>query len=112
MVTAATVVGGFIAALALPAYAGFLAARYFFLPRYPDEIHSARPGAGWRIALVRYRPTPGPEATLPPAPEPLLLVHGIAANRYNFDLTDESSLARFLAASGYDVWLVELRGRG
>ena len=43
---------------------------------------------------------------------PVLLVHGIAANRYNLDLTDETSLARHLCARGFDVCLVELRGRG
>ncbi|MSP63056.1 MAG: alpha/beta fold hydrolase [Myxococcales bacterium] len=106
MVTVATVIGAIIVGLALLVYAGFLAARYFFVPRYPDELHYARTADGWRIALTRYRPMK------PGSPEPLLLVHGLGANRYNFDLTDDYSLARTLAAAGYDVWLVELRGRG
>lgn len=107
MLTAAIVVGGFVAALAVLVYAGFLAARYFYVPRYPDEIHFARAADGWRVALMRYRPT-----TIAANRPPLLLVHGVGANRYNFDLTDETSLARFLVESGYDVWLIELRGRG
>ncbi len=106
MLTAATWIGGFIAILALLVYAGFLAARYFFVPRYPDEIHFARAQDGWRIALIRYRPAE------PKGAPPALLVHGIGANRYNFDLTDDRSLARYLAEAGYDVWMVELRGRG
>lgn len=77
MLTAATWIGGFIAVLALLVYAGFLAARYFFVPRYPDEIHFARATDGWRIALIRYRPA------APRGLPPVLLVHGIAANRYN-----------------------------
>jgi pimeloyl-ACP methyl ester carboxylesterase len=100
--------GGIIAALAIVIYAGFLAARYFFVPRFPDEIHFATTSDGWRIAVVRYRAVAAPIAK----GEPVLLIHGIAANRYNFDLTDEQSLARFLAGRGHDVWLVELRGRG
>jgi pimeloyl-ACP methyl ester carboxylesterase len=36
----------------------------------------------------------------------------VASNRYGLDLTDELSLARALAAGGFDAWLVDLRGRG
>jgi pimeloyl-ACP methyl ester carboxylesterase len=104
------IVVGSIAGLALLIYAGFLAARYFFVPRYPDEIHFATTSDGWRLALVRYRPVENGAG--PPHGEPVLLVHGIASNRYNLDLTDDLSLARYLAGRGYDVWLVELRGRG
>src|SRR6476469_492518 len=105
MVTAAYVLIGVISGLGVLVYAGFLAARYFFVPRYPDEIHFAATTDGWRLAVTRYRPAKA-EGPLPSAP--VLLVHGIAANRYNFDLTDDLSLARYLAARGYDVWLVEL----
>src|SRR5438105_3169602 len=106
MLTAAGVLAGFIIGLALLVYAGFLAARYFFLPGYPDEIHFARTSDGWRIAVYRHRPErpagkPGDAATQkdgePPARDPLLLVPGIGANHYNFDLTDDTSLARYLA---------------
>jgi pimeloyl-ACP methyl ester carboxylesterase len=99
-----------IVGLALLVYAGFLAARYFFVPRFPDEIHFAAASDGWRLAVTRYRPVAANGE--PPHGEPVLLVHGIASNRYNLDLTDDLSLARFLAARGYDVWLLELRGRG
>ena len=106
MLTALAIAAYAIVALAALVYAGFLAARYFFVPRFPDEIHFARAVDGWRIAVIRYRPD------APNGADPLLLVHGIGANRYTFDLTDELSLARHLAAAGYDVWVVELRGRG
>ncbi|HWE31701.1 MAG TPA: alpha/beta fold hydrolase [Polyangia bacterium] len=97
---------GSIVFLALASYVSFLAARYFFVPRFPDEIQFGTTSDGWRIAVLRYRPEkPSPHA-------PVLLVHGIAANRYNLDLTDETSLAKHLAGLGFDVFIVELRGRG
>ncbi|MEM9195473.1 MAG: alpha/beta fold hydrolase [Myxococcota bacterium] len=44
---------------------------------------------------------------------PVLLVHGIAANHRNIDAEEHLSLARVIAASGRDTWLVTLRaGRG
>jgi pimeloyl-ACP methyl ester carboxylesterase len=97
---------GLIVGLAVLVYAGFLAARYFYIARNPNEIHFARTDDGCEVALHRYRPEPaGPAA-------PVLLVPGLGANRLNYDLTDDTSLARYLAAAGYDAWVVELRGRG
>jgi poly(3-hydroxyalkanoate) synthetase len=97
---------GSIVFLALASYASFLAARYFFVARFPDEIQFGTTSDGWRIAVLRYRPDkPSPHA-------PVLLVHGIASNRYNLDLTDETSLAKHLCGLGFDVFIVELRGRG
>lgn len=98
---------GSILGLALLSYVSFLAARYFFVNRFPDEIQFGSTSDGWRLAVLRYRPE-SPQ----PGRAPVLLVHGTAANRYNLDLTDERSLARHLRERGFDVWLVELRGRG
>jgi pimeloyl-ACP methyl ester carboxylesterase len=114
MLTALYALIGSFAGLGILVYIGFLAARYFFVPRFPDEIHFASTSDGWRLAVTRYRARPEADGDdKPPAPaEPVLLVHGIASNRYNLDLTDEMSLARYLAGRGYDAWLVELRGRG
>lgn len=97
---------GSVVVIALASYVSFLAARYFFVPRFPDEIQFGTTSDGWRIAVLRYRPEK------PSAHLPVLLVHGIAANRYNLDLTDETSLAKHLAGLGFDVFVVELRGRG
>jgi pimeloyl-ACP methyl ester carboxylesterase len=103
---------GVILGLAVLSYVSFLAGRWFFVPRYPDEIHFGTTDDGWRIAVIRYRPMLPTEAGKPSRQVPVLLVHGLAANRYNLDFTDDLSLARDLAARGFDVWLVELRGRG
>ncbi|MGE0785473.1 MAG: lipase family alpha/beta hydrolase [Sandaracinaceae bacterium] len=40
---------------------------------------------------------------------PVLLVHGIALNHRNNDLTEDISLGRALGRSGRDVWLLTLR---
>jgi pimeloyl-ACP methyl ester carboxylesterase len=95
-----------IVGLSLLVAAAFLAGRWFFVERFPDEIHYARTTDGWRIALIRYR------AERPNAGDPVLVCHGIASNSTGMDLTDEQSLARALAAAGHDTWLLELRGRG
>jgi pimeloyl-ACP methyl ester carboxylesterase len=97
---------GAIVVLALLLYVAWLSSRYYFAERFPDEIHFTVTADGWRIALSRYRPKEPREA------EPVVLCHGIGANRRNLDLTDELSLAGYLASRGYDVWLIELRGRG
>jgi len=43
---------------------------------------------------------------------PVLCCHGLASNRLAFDVDATVSLARHLAARGYDVFLLELRGHG
>ena len=113
MWTAFGLVTGLIVGLAVLIYAGFLAARWFFVPRYPDEIHFARTDDGWQVAVFRYRPATTPAGSSGHGRgTPVLMTPGIAANRYNFDLSDETSLARYLAAAGYDAWVLEPRGRG
>lgn len=64
---------------------------------------------GWEIAVSHYRDVSGD----PPARAlPVLLCHGLAANRLGFDIDHRYSLARFLVAAGYDVYAVDLRGHG
>ena len=43
---------------------------------------------------------------------PVLLVHGISSNHRFWDLDGERSLARWLAARGWDAWVLDLRGHG
>ncbi|MFK7984877.1 MAG: lipase family alpha/beta hydrolase [Sandaracinaceae bacterium] len=40
---------------------------------------------------------------------PVLLVHGLALNHRNHDMTEDLSLGRHLARAGRDVWLLTLR---
>lgn len=73
----------------------------------PDELHRVPTDDGSSIALGRY---------LPRVPrrfvEPVILCHGLGANRFSLDLDEKYSLARYLAQRGYDAWVLELRGRG
>ncbi|HUU03229.1 MAG TPA: alpha/beta fold hydrolase [Myxococcota bacterium] len=80
--------------------------RYFEAARYGDMVHFARTQDGWRLALHRYRP---PDLKFA---QPVILCHGMGANRHNFDISAERSLARDLAGRGFDVWSLELRGAG
>ncbi len=55
---------------------------------------------GW-TGTVRHFPGPG---------EPVLLVHGMGANHFNWDYRREVSLAASLQDEGWDVWIPDLRG--
>lgn len=46
------------------------------------------------------------------AGEPVVLCHGISSNARFWDLDADHSLAEWLAARGYDVWNLDLRGHG
>jgi alpha-beta hydrolase superfamily lysophospholipase len=80
--------------------------RYFALDRTGDEVHFATTEDGWKIAVHRYRP---PDRKFQ---EPVFLCHGMGANRFNYDMADDRSLAQELCAQGFEVWVVELRGTG
>lgn len=73
----------------------------------PDERHAAVATDGWLLALHRYLPR-----TEGPGRGPVLLCHGLLANRYNLDLDERRSVARYLAGMGFDAWVIELRGSG
>ncbi|MEZ6185607.1 MAG: alpha/beta hydrolase [Planctomycetota bacterium] len=72
-----------------------------------DEVHRVETPDGWRLALSRYR-AQGRQ----PLAHPVLLVPGLACNRVAYDLDPQRSLARWLAAQGADVWVLELRAHG
>lgn len=61
---------------------------------------------GWSLAL-HLLPARGPKRS-----HPVLMVHGVAANRLHFDLDERHSLARAARNRGFDVYMLELRGAG
>ena len=76
-------------------------------PAPEDERLAARTRDGWRLALGRRRPR-GP-ARRPP----VLLCHGLSANRWMLDPgVDGRSLSAFLAGAGFDCFALDLRGHG
>ena len=84
---------------------GFWRRRFAFEPGY-EAIHLVRTRDDWRIALYHYPAASRRYET------PVLLCHGLGANRFNFDLGPEVSLARHLQQEGFEVWSIDLRGRG
>jgi pimeloyl-ACP methyl ester carboxylesterase len=68
------------------------------------EVLLAQAADGVEIPVVHYKPLGTPR----PAP-PVLLLHGISANARHFDLDAEHSMARWLAARGFDAYSMSLR---
>lgn len=95
------------------ALAGRLARRWAF--HASDRVHRLLPlpTPGHHAALVHHPPAE-PRRAAPP----VIVCHGMAVNGLCMDALDDGhgsprlSLARTLAAAGFDVWALELRGRG
>jgi pimeloyl-ACP methyl ester carboxylesterase len=66
----------------------------------PSEVVEAHTDDGWTLPIYHHA---GPG-------RPVLLVHGMAANHYNWDWRREHSLAAWLQERGWDVWVPALRG--
>ncbi|XP_062145366.1 uncharacterized protein LOC133852609 [Alnus glutinosa] len=74
-----------------------------------DELHYVSvPSCDWRLALWRYHPSP----QAPPRNHPLLLLSGVGTNAIGYDLSPESSFARYMSGQGFDTWILEVRGAG
>ncbi|KAL6186544.1 hypothetical protein ACLB2K_042664 [Fragaria x ananassa] len=74
-----------------------------------DELHYVSvPNSDWRLALWRYRPCP----KAPQRNHPLLLLSGVGTNAIGYDLSPESSFARYMSGQGYETWVLEVRGAG
>ncbi len=91
--------------LAIAAYAYWV----FLLTIYPepiaeDEVHVIGLPDLWKIRVYRRQPAGGEG-------EPVLLVHGAGANRFDFQFPRGASLVDTLVEAGYDCWMVELRGQ-
>jgi pimeloyl-ACP methyl ester carboxylesterase len=95
-----------VAAGLLALYA-LIVGRLLRVDAQPDALHFTTTSDSWRLALARFRPG----HALAGAP-PLLLCPGLALTGRLFDLGADRSLARFLAQHGYDVWVLDWRGRG
>ncbi|XP_038894452.1 uncharacterized protein LOC120083031 [Benincasa hispida] len=74
-----------------------------------DELHYVSvPNSDWKLALWRYLPS----IRAPSRNHPLLLLSGVGSNALGYDLSPESSFARYMSNQGYDTWILEVRGLG
>ncbi|KAJ4709871.1 Alpha/beta hydrolase family protein [Melia azedarach] len=74
-----------------------------------DELHYVSvSNCDWRLALWRYHPPP----QAPTRNHPLLLLSGVGTNAIGYDLSPESSFARYMSGQGFDTWILEVRGAG
>lgn len=71
-----------------------------------DERIFAETNDGWKIAMHRYKPRGTAK------PYPIICSHGFAGTHLIYDLTPETSFARYMANAGYEVFTIDLRGRG
>ncbi len=113
MTTVWTIVLGLLALVAAYLALAFILARRWRLPWPPTEtVIRELPSPGHHVALFHLPPERARFV------EPVIVCHGLGANRYNVDFLDDgrgrdrSSLARALQRAGFDVWVLELRGHG
>ncbi|HWE22914.1 MAG TPA: alpha/beta hydrolase [Myxococcales bacterium] len=72
-----------------------------------DELRFTAAKDGWRIAIARRAPRGEPRSP------PVLLCHGLSANRFSLDFgVPRYSLALALADAGFDSFVLDLRGHG
>ncbi|HVI22947.1 MAG TPA: alpha/beta hydrolase, partial [Myxococcales bacterium] len=96
---------GVVLALAL-LHVAFWGRLYRVLPAQ-DELRFAETKDGWRIAIARRAPRGQRRAP------PVLLCHGLSANRGNLDFgVERYSISRALSEAGFDCFAIELRGHG
>lgn len=83
--------------------------RRLHIPLDYDDVQRLDTPDGSAIELRRLRPRREIESEDDEAPRPVLIIHGLAINERNCDVTPDRSFARHLSAAGRDVWLVTLR---
>ena len=71
----------------------------------PETVYASSED-GWKLAIHHWRGVGTRHRT------PLVMLHGLGANRLNFHLTERYSVALAMAERGFDVYVPELRGAG
>ena len=74
-----------------------------------NEAYVAQTDDGWVLPIWRYTPRVEIRGRSYP---PVVLCHGMGANRFNLAQTGPGNLATWLASRGRDVFVIELRGAG
>lgn len=76
------------------------------LPVQGKKYHPVTPD-NWKLTLEHFPPAEGTVKKK----HPVIIAHGLLANRRYFKINGENSIALMLSKQGYDVWLLDLRGR-
>jgi pimeloyl-ACP methyl ester carboxylesterase len=76
-------------------------------PQPEPESFAFKTADNWTLVIRRYRPSQPQAGRLP-----VVLCHGLTYSAAFWDLEPPVSFARWLAARGWDVWAVDLRGCG
>ncbi|TGK20915.1 alpha/beta hydrolase [Leptospira fluminis] len=71
------------------------------------DLQHPKTSDNWNLTIEHFSPTTGSN----PKKYPVILCHGFIANRKYFKINEKSSLVANLQKEGYDVWLLDLRGR-
>ncbi len=86
---------------------------FFFTNCYKDQIlltgerHHPTTSDKWMLTLERFLPSNG----APARKFPVIICHGVIANRNYFKLRENDSIVQTLREAGYEVWLLDLRSR-
>lgn len=81
--------------------------RIYRCERRPDAMHFTTTADGWKLALHEYETPPGVKQKTP-----VICCHGLTGNHHCFDLTESTSLAKYLTRAGHPTFLLDLRGAG
>lgn len=79
--------------------------RFFQVEHQRSAVHFIDTDDGWRLALSRHQPA------RPRQGSPILLIPGFGFSAAIFEVGD-NAWAPMLAEEGFDVWLLDPRGRG
>lgn len=79
--------------------------RFFQVEHQRSAVHFIDTDDGWRLALSRHQPA------RPRRGSPILLIPGFGFSAAIFEVGD-NAWAPMLAEEGFDVWLLDPRGRG
>ncbi|WP_415751836.1 alpha/beta fold hydrolase [Leptospira wolffii] len=71
------------------------------------EISHPKTSDDWDLTMEHFPPAAGSN----PKKYPVILCHGFIANRIYLKINEKSSIVANLQREGYDVWLLELRGK-
>ncbi|MDP8225108.1 MAG: alpha/beta fold hydrolase [Candidatus Lernaella stagnicola] len=103
-----TIILWLVAIVAIAMMALYVAGRLLFRKQpLADQILFALTDDDRMVAIWRFLPKGDT-----PKKIPVILQHGLGANHLNFDMHEEVSLCRYLAARGYDVFAPDLRSGG